>query len=129
MVLPAPAWIVLDEATAPTRARQHVSALAHGRADADDAAMIVSELCANALLHGAPPLAMRAWVDGVTLRIEVASDLRDVAAELITELATPRTMPPPDAERGRGLAIVEHLAARWGWHEHAGRLTVWAELD
>lgn len=129
MVLPAPAWIVLDEATAPTQARQHITSITQGRVDADDAAMIVSELCANALLHGASPLAMRAWVDEGTLRIEVANDLRDDAAELSATLATPRTMPPPDAERGRGLAIIEHLAARWGWHEHAGRLTVWAELD
>ena len=63
MVLPAPAWIVLDEATAPTQARQHITSITQGRVDADDAAMIVSELCANALLHGASPLAMRAWVD------------------------------------------------------------------
>lgn len=118
-------WTLPEGPEAAGAARRHVAEVAAGRPDLDDALLVVSELCANALLHGEPPLELRTSIDGSALRIEVANRSR---ADGAGALASPRSMPDPDAVRGRGLAIVERLAADWGWKDDAGRTTVWAEL-
>ena len=33
-----------------------------------------------------------------------------------------------DAEDGRGLGLVERLAARWGWRQRGGQTVTWFEL-
>ncbi|MFE5629114.1 ATP-binding protein [Streptomyces sp. NPDC056543] len=87
------------------------------------AAHVVAELAANAVTHGRVPgrdfhLALTATAD--TLRIEV-TDTR------AGRLPAPR--PPDGAESGRGLLIVEALAARWGVTPGpVPRKTVWAEI-
>jgi hypothetical protein len=61
---------------------------------------------------GAPPL-----------RIEVA-DARDGFGKAMPEL------PPEQAESGRGLPLVEALAARWGVASRSpSGKTAWADLD
>jgi hypothetical protein len=37
--------------------------------------------------------------------------------------------PLPDSTGGRGMMLVEALAARWGWSEFGGAKQVWFELD
>ncbi|MGW3118756.1 ATP-binding protein [Streptomyces sp. NPDC001107] len=89
--------------------------------------LIAAELTANAVQHGHVPgrdFHLRvtfAESDGV-LRIEVT----DTRTE---RLPTPGT-PPPDAESGRGLLLVDALADDWGVTPRptAPGKTVWAEL-
>lgn len=91
-----------------------------------DAAQVVAELAANAVTHGRVPgrrfrLALTAA--GGTLRIEV-SDTR-------AECGPPPTaeLPSPEAESGRGMALVAALADRWGVRVGPVPLkTVWAEI-
>ncbi|MDH6218377.1 ATP-binding protein [Streptomyces pseudovenezuelae] len=85
---------------------------------------LVAELAANAVVHGRVPgrdFRLLLYVVGDTLRIEVTDTAGD-------RRPCPR-QPSAEAESGRGLILVEALAARWG--VAAGpppRKTVWAEV-
>ncbi len=89
---------------------------------ADDAAVVVSELVTNAVQHagerGQLRLALRV-TDGV-LRLELAdgSLVRPMAREVVDS-----------DERGRGMHIVDQLTARWGVETHGDGKRVWVELD
>ncbi|WP_371662413.1 ATP-binding protein [Streptomyces sp. NBC_00280] len=91
----------------------------------DPARQIVAELAANAVTHGRVPgrdFRLTVYVIATTLRIEVTDTCGD---------RPPCPQPPSDdAEFGRGLALVEALADRWGWGPGLRpRKTVWAEID
>ncbi|BCL30062.1 ATP-binding protein [Streptomyces aurantiacus] len=93
--------------------------------DPDRAEHIVGELAANAITHGRVPgrdFRLTLYVIGGTLRIEV-TDARG-------DRPVPRPQQPTlTAESGRGLAIVEALADRWGVTQGPPpRKTVWAEI-
>jgi hypothetical protein len=82
------------------------------------AELLVSELVGNALRHAAGPLC---------LTLEWASDVRCLVSDGSSQ--PPRlTEAGLEDEGGRGLALVDMLAARWG-HEHGpvGK-NVWFEL-
>jgi anti-sigma regulatory factor (Ser/Thr protein kinase) len=89
-----------------------------------DAALVLSELLSNAIRH-ARPLPGRtvrvAWTlaDG-SLRVSVS----DGGGSTRPHAGHPR----PSSLGGRGLAIVEHLASRWGIRAADGEITVWAVL-
>lgn len=83
------------------------------------AELLVSELVGNALLHGAGPLC---------LTLEWVSDMRCLVGDGSSQ--PPRlTEAGLEDEGGRGLALVDMLATRWG-HERApvGK-NVWFELS
>lgn len=85
-----------------------------------DFVLVVSELVANAVRHGRGPVqvALEVTASG-TVRVHV----QDCAPH------RPRMRSAgPDAENGRGLAIVEAMSARWGVHDVPGGKRVWAEL-
>lgn len=94
-------------------------------------AVLIAELAANAATHGRVPgrsfrLRLRTGPGlllPATLRVEVA-DAQD-------EFSPVRPEPPPaDAESGRGLLLVDAVAARWGVASRSpSGKTVWAELD
>ncbi|MFC5220844.1 ATP-binding protein [Streptomyces coerulescens] len=90
----------------------------------DPAALIVAELANNAATHGRVPgrdFLLLLYVVGGTLRIEITNTCGD-------RLPHPQR-PTPEAESGRGLAIVEALADRWGTSPGLPpRKTVWAEV-
>ncbi|MEV6998626.1 ATP-binding protein [Streptomyces sp. NPDC093982] len=90
----------------------------------DPAAHLVAELATNAVTHGRVPgrdFLLLLYVVGGTLRIEVTDTCGD-------RLPHPQR-PAPEAESGRGLAIVEALADRWGTSPGLPpRKTVWAEV-
>ena len=87
----------------------------------DTALLLVSELATNAIRHGTPPVRMFLRMDSGRLRVEVSD----------SSPALPQVEHPgPDQTGGRGLQIVQQLAARWGAYGSRTRLgkTVWFEL-
>ncbi|GGV89522.1 ATP-binding protein [Streptomyces gelaticus] len=95
----------------------------YGSGFSDDVAVVVSELAANAVLHGMVPgrdfeLRLIALAD--TLRIEVS----DARTEREPEIRASR----PGAESGFGLRLVGALATSWGVKGRDVGKTVWAEL-
>ncbi|TSB21086.1 ATP-binding protein [Streptomyces benahoarensis] len=84
----------------------------------DTAALLVSELVTNALVHTTGGALLTATVTD-RLRVEV----RDCAS------ARPEPRPPTgDGTSGRGLILVRSLADAWGVRPHALGKSVWFEL-
>ncbi|MBY8888631.1 ATP-binding protein [Streptomyces sp. PTM05] len=96
---------------------------------AESAELIVAELAANAVTHGAVAgrdAELRVTLVPGTLRIEVTDTRAERRPPDPGHLADAPTL----AESGRGLRLVEALADRWEVRERppVGK-TVWAELD
>jgi anti-sigma regulatory factor (Ser/Thr protein kinase) len=87
----------------------------------ETALLLVSELATNAIRHGSPPVRLSLRLDRDRLRVEV-SDSCPRLPELVRA--------GPDQVSGRGLQIVQQLAATWGASALPRRLgkTVWFEL-
>ena len=110
-------------------ARAHLRQLLSGWGRAGlspDAGVVVSELVTNAVaasagLRTAAPVLVWLGTDGYCLLLAVA----DVSLRPPVRLDV-----WPDAEGGRGLALVEALSGRWGWHPATItglKKVVWAE--
>ncbi|WP_338897621.1 ATP-binding protein [Streptomyces sp. TG1A-60] len=88
--------------------------------------LLVSELVTNAVVHTGRPAVLRLLLSGLC-----DGSVGKVRLEVVDASACP---PAPrcvdrDATGGRGLALVEGLADRWGWtHEGVGK-RIWCELD
>ena len=112
-----------DEPDAAGRARRFVSgALAEGPFEhrTDDAILVVSEMVTNALLHAEPPVTVNLVQLDDVLRIEVRDGAhRPVLAEAPAN---------DDSMTGRGLAVVDALAVKWGVDPEPEGKMVWAEL-
>jgi anti-sigma regulatory factor (Ser/Thr protein kinase) len=94
---------------------------AQGRPDlVPDAKIVVSELVANAVLHGADPIRLQVVV-GLGVRIAVFD------GDPRTEQVLARASHPSEPD-GRGLCIVESLATAWGAADCDGGKLVWAAL-
>jgi anti-sigma regulatory factor (Ser/Thr protein kinase) len=89
---------------------------------ADDAALVASELAANAVLHAATPFEISLSAVGDLLRIAVADD------DPALPTPDPTGLLAPLAVSGRGLAIVSQLAERLGADPTTTGKAVWAEL-
>ncbi|WP_446034320.1 ATP-binding protein [Streptomyces olivaceus] len=96
-----------------------------------DTGAVTAELAANAVAHGrAPGRDFR-----LTLAlVPAAGRLRIAVSDTRPDLLPPRPgtldVPSSEAEGGRGLLLVEALAADWGWTADDPVVkTVWAELD
>ncbi|GAA3494608.1 hypothetical protein GCM10019016_017080 [Streptomyces prasinosporus] len=83
------------------------------------AELLVSELVSNALRHASGPL---------RLTLERVSDLRCLVSDGTTDLPRPADAGPED-EGGRGLTLVDMLAARWGCESGPEGKNVWFELS
>jgi len=109
-------------------ARRHVrDALGlHGMGEfAQDAAIITSELVANAVQHAC---GNGAATIGVTLtRAANPAAVTVVVSDSCTQ-GPVRRETPAGGEQGRGLQIVEALSARWGWRREDGGKAVFAVL-
>ncbi|MDC0769979.1 ATP-binding protein [Streptomyces sp. HD] len=87
--------------------------------------LLVSELVTNAVVHTGRPAVLRlslpcAAEECATVRLEVAD--RSGRAPV------PRCV-DGDATGGRGLALVDGLADRWGWSSEGVGKRIWCELD
>jgi anti-sigma regulatory factor (Ser/Thr protein kinase) len=139
-VLPAPNWVRRqvvscqpDLGLAAKAAREFSAQTLRGwglPVLADDAAVIVSELVSNAIRHG---VADRNGNSAAYDRIELILWRR--SGQIICAVTDPGTgtpalaNPDPLAEQGRGLHVVEALAATWGWTRLGDcRKAVWAAL-
>jgi two-component sensor histidine kinase len=86
--------------------------------DADTAALLVSELASNAVLHARTRYEVRLSTTGRSVRVEVVNDQPEMIARLVAA----------SNEHGRGLGIVNDLATAWGVESGRGHKTIWFEL-
>jgi anti-sigma regulatory factor (Ser/Thr protein kinase) len=114
----------------PARARAEVRESLHGREQSELATLVLltSELVTNAVVHprgvGDTPVMLRVMLYADRVRVEV----EDCGAgfDRVTTVG-------PEAERGRGLFLVDQFSDRWGsgriQTEVGPRFRVWFELD
>ncbi|MEW2306600.1 ATP-binding protein [Streptomyces sp. NPDC006655] len=111
------------------RSRLAGSGIAVDEPLAETLILLVSELVTNAVVHTGRPAVLRlslpgadraAAEDPATVRLEVADDS--------TRAPVPRCV-DGDATGGRGLALVDGLADRWGWSREGAGKRIWCELD
>jgi serine phosphatase RsbU (regulator of sigma subunit)/anti-sigma regulatory factor (Ser/Thr protein kinase) len=87
----------------------------------DEVTLAAAELLANAVQHGTPPV----WVAISGDRHKVRLEVRDGNPRPPVRLAA-----NPSNMTGRGLALVDAVAARWGIErEGSGGKIVWAEFE
>ena len=108
---------------APRQARQAISELLAGSGRTDlgaDAAVLVSELVTNAVLHASGPITISAaYLDSI-LRVEVHdTDTRPLPA---------LRKPSASDKTGRGLHLVALLADRWAIVPTPAGKTIWFEI-
>ncbi|MGW1271140.1 ATP-binding protein [Streptomyces sp. NPDC002491] len=88
----------------------------------DEAQLCVSELAANVITHVGPgtPATLAVSMNGLHLRIEV----HDPDTRALPTLLDANS----DSESGRGMALVDAVAARWGVRLQLDRKVTWCEL-
>jgi anti-sigma regulatory factor (Ser/Thr protein kinase) len=85
----------------------------------DDAVLVVDEAVANVIRHARTPLVVTVSFDGESLLLGVTDGVA----------ASPRVRgTASDAETGRGLQIIDLLAAEWGVEQTAVGKRLWARL-
>jgi signal transduction histidine kinase len=123
-----PVQIVLPAAPVSCRlGREFVLSVIGGAEDAR-VALVVTELVANAVVHGHSQPRLRVGWDGHMVRLEVEDD--GPGRPTVQDL-------DPTTTSGRGLALVDRIADRWGVTESgsdpsdpaAHAKVVWAHID
>ncbi|WP_018567128.1 ATP-binding protein [Streptomyces sp. PsTaAH-124] len=107
------------------RSRLAGSGIAADEPLAETLVLLVSELVTNAVVHTGCPAVLRLSLPGTaagaaTVRLEVA----DASA-----CAPVPRCAGDEATGGRGLALVDGLADRWGWSAEGAGKRIWCELD
>jgi anti-sigma regulatory factor (Ser/Thr protein kinase) len=105
---------------APRRARRAIEDRFAAQPRAEELLLCVSEVVTNAVLHAGSPQHMRVSQAGTTVLVEVAD---------ADERAPVLSGHDPHATSGRGLRILDQLAARWGSRPTDGGKSVWFEFD
>lgn len=85
------------------------------------AALLVSELVTNAVLHAGTKVRLEVHPAGSRVRVNVSDEDAQGPVQV-----KPRN---PTALHGRGLQLVETLASDWGVSRSNATKTVWFELD
>jgi anti-sigma regulatory factor (Ser/Thr protein kinase) len=83
------------------------------------AVLLTSELVTNAVVHATTPFRLDVGVEGSVIAVAVSDSAVGLAS-----LSNPGCA----EEHGRGLQLVEALAARWGSETLVGGKRVWFEL-
>ncbi|MFF9027801.1 ATP-binding protein [Streptomyces iakyrus] len=89
-----------------------------------DVQLCASELVTNVIRHvgDGAPVTVRVWrEEGGRVRLAVTDPDPRALPVLVAAAGA-------EAESGRGLALLDALAVRWGVEQEAGRKTVWCEL-
>ena len=86
---------------------------------AADAALVVTELATNAVVHAGSAFSVSLALSGNVIRISVGDTI---------PLGQPGGDGWPHAEPGHGLGVVAAIAARWGFERLDTGKAVWAEL-
>jgi anti-sigma regulatory factor (Ser/Thr protein kinase) len=111
------------ETHAPRAARRFVAEQLEqwGRDElVDDAAVVVTELATNAVVHATSEFTVSMSLSEGCVRIAV----RDASAVL----PTLRELGSTNATSGRGIALVAAIASQWGAEQMADGKIVWAKL-
>ncbi|MEV6835340.1 ATP-binding protein [Streptomyces sp. NPDC051133] len=90
--------------------------------------LLVSELVTNAVVHTACPAVLRLSVPVPQTEATPSTTLRLEVADTSSRAPVPRCA-AGDATGGRGLALVDCLADRWGWSREDAGKSIWCELD
>jgi sodium/proline symporter len=111
-----------DSVRSPARARAAAADLVEEfRLDGirDELVLVVSELVTNAVRHASPPVCLELQADAerVTVAVADGSPLRPLPRPALD-----------DAEGGRGLPMIDLLAAETGVRPNPPGKTVWAAL-
>ena len=112
---------VPHDETGPGQARRAVTSSEHLGLDglSDDVALVVSEMVTNAVRHAEPP---------VSLEVEATDDEIVVAVrDGSPDGPSPREV-SEDEEGGRGMMLVQNLAAEHGVRRQPPGKTVWARI-
>ena len=121
-----PGWRVIDpDPRHGGQIRDQIRSVVSGHGcpvDPADAALVTSELFANAVMHGPAGgrvlLGYCLWRDGARIVVCDGGGPRMPRLRECSDLA----------EGGRGLHVVDSLAARWGSFRMSGALVVWCDL-
>jgi hypothetical protein len=113
------AKFVAAENDSPGRARRMLIAAlrrsGYGDRLVQDAALVVTELAANAVLHAGSSFSVSVSLEAATLRIAVDDK---------NPIMGPGSVPRPE----HGLGLIEAVSADWGTAATSGGKVVWAEL-
>ncbi|TDT32273.1 anti-sigma regulatory factor (Ser/Thr protein kinase) [Streptomyces sp. BK208] len=95
---------------------------------AETLVLLVSELVTNAVVHTGRSAVLRLVLPG-----PVTGETEEAVVRLEVEDASDRAPVPRcaggEATGGRGLALVDGLADRWGWSREGTGKSIWCELD
>lgn len=88
--------------------------------------LLVSELVTNAVVHTGRPAVLRLSLPGTEAAEEAIVRLE--VADRSGRAPVPRCV-DGESTGGRGLALVDGLADRWGWSSEGAGKRIWCELD
>ena len=88
--------------------------------DSDVVLLLTSELVTNAVRHAATPFEIKVDVEADKVRVAVIDEDVEHPPEV--------RHPGPDETNGRGLLLVDQLAAVWGSHRDGHHKSVWFTL-
>jgi anti-anti-sigma factor len=108
------------DSTAPRLARTAVGDRLGEHPRRDDLLLCVSELVTNAVIHAGTASQLRLRPSGDLLLVEVLDHARGMPTRREHDL---------QAVTGRGLHLLDALAADWGTRPHEGGKIVWFEFD